>query len=456
MNKQQAHPSDAGPSNPGDQFSKAGFIFAAIGSAVGLGNLWKFPYITGKFGGGAFFMLFILCLIIIALPVLIAELAIGRGGRGNASSSFYKLSGSKFWAGSGLIGVVAAFMILSFYSVVAGWTVYYAVKSFSGSLFSNPDYNGQFEAFTGSWSPVFWQFIVLAICLFVILKGVSSGIEKFNKVLIPGLVIVLLFLMVQALRLPGAGAGVEFFLKPDFSKLTGHSVLEAMGLAFFSMSLGMGAMITFGSYVQKEQSLGTASIAVGLGNLSYALIAGLIIFPTTFAFGIEPAQGPGLVFVVLPAAFSAMPFGSLFGGLFFVLLAMAALTSAVSLLEVPTAYVMSRWNLSRKKAAVYTTIVVFALGVPAALSVGGVLSDIHIFGKNIFDIIDYIASNILLPLGGLAGTIFAGYVWKKAGEEAGLQGIWYKIWRFLLCVITPILIVLVFLSSTGLLDWIIV
>ncbi|WP_442602184.1 sodium-dependent transporter [Paenibacillus sp. KN14-4R] len=449
MNKQKGQDSKSEFTESGEQFSKLGFIFAAIGSAVGLGNLWKFPYITGKFGGGAFFVMFILCLIVIALPVFIAELAIGRGGRGNASSSFFKLSGSKFWERSGFIGVLAAFLILTFYSVVAGWTLYYAVQSFSGSLFSGGDYNDQFNAFTSSAAPVFWQFVTLAICLFVILKGVSSGIEKFNKILIPGLVIVLILLMVQALRLPGAGAGVEFFLKPDFSKITARSMLEAMGLAFFSMSLGMGAMITFGSYVQKGQSLGAASLAVGGGNLIYALIAGLIIFPTTFAFGIEPAQGPGLVFIVLPAAFSAMPFGSLFGGLFFVLLAMGALTSAVSLLEVPTAYVKSRWSLSRQKAAIYTTIACFVLGVPAALSVGGVWSDIHIFGKNIFDMIDYVASNILLPIAGLVSTIFVGYVWKKAGDEAGLTGFWFKIWMILLRYVSPILILLIFLYSTG-------
>ncbi|WP_068776700.1 sodium-dependent transporter [Paenibacillus sp. FJAT-26967] len=433
----------------GERFSSLGFIMSAIGSAIGLGNLWKFPYITGLYGGAAFVLIFIFCLLIVGMPVLLAEMAIGRAGRGNASSSFRNLASSGRWGFFGFIGVFGSFMITSFYSVIAGWTLHYALNSFTGKLYNGVDYNVQFETFTSGYSPLGWQFLILGLSAWVIARGVSGGIEKFNKVLIPALAVVLLILMGRALTLPGSGEGVEFFLMPDFSKLTGESILVALGQAFFSMSVGMGVMITYGSYVQKEQSLGKATVAVTGGNLLYAIIAGLIVFPTTFSFGLEPAQGPGLVFVVLPAAFSAMPLGAAFGGLFFVLLAIAAFTSILSLLEVPVAFAMDRWKWTRAKATAWTTAVCFIVGVPSALSVGGVLSGITIGGKNIFDSLDFVTSNVLLPVGGLVVTLFIGYKSKRAMEEAGLNGPILKIWVFLLRVIIPPMIVLIFLYSIG-------
>ncbi|WP_438348643.1 sodium-dependent transporter [Paenibacillus sp. FA6] len=435
-----------------ERFSSSGFIFAAIGSAVGLGNMWKFPYITGQYGGAAFFLLFVVCLVIVGLPVLLAELAIGRGGRGSASSSFVKLSGSKVWGGLGMISVIAPFIIMSFYAIVAGWTLHYAMLSFSGKLFSNTDFSAQFNGFMSGYTPIVWQGVVLILVGFVVMKGISGGIEKFNKILIPGMFILLVILMVRALTLPGASAGVSFFLNPDFSKLTPESTLVALGHAFFSLSLGMGTMITYGSYVEKRQSLGAGTLAIGGGDLLYALIAGLIIFPTTFSFGIDPGEGPGLVFVALPAAFSAMPFGAFFGGLFFILLAIAALTSTVSLLEVPVTYTMDRFGWSRTGSVWIIVIGCFILGVPAALSLGAA-PGLAFGGTIMFDLMDFFASNVLLPLGGLIVTIFAGYFYKGVAEEAGLTAGWFRVWLFMLRFVAPILVVFVFLHSSGIIKF---
>lgn len=436
-------------SGKNDRFSSSGFILAAIGSSVGLGNMWKFPYITGENGGAAFFLLFIVCLIVIGLPVLLAELAIGRAGRGSAATSFVKAGGSKIFGKLGILQVIAPFLILTFYIIVAGWTLNYAVQSFSGHLFSNSDYEGQFSSFIGGYMPIVWQAIAILITAFVVIKGISGGIEKFNKVLIPGMIILLIGLMIRSVTLPGAGEGVAFFLHPDFSKLSPESALVALGHAFFSLSLGMGILLTYGAYVDKRQSLGTATLAIGAGDLIYAFVAGLIIFPTTASFGIAPDSGPSLVFMALPAAFSAMPFGAFFGGLFFILLAIAALTSAVSLLEVPVSFTMDRWAWSRTKSVIIISILVMLIGLPSALSFGMVPSLSDLGGKNFFDWLDFITSNIMLPIGGLITTLFAGYFWKGAAEAAGLKSKWFKIWLFMLRYIAPILVLLVLLHTTG-------
>ncbi|PZE22118.1 sodium-dependent transporter [Paenibacillus xerothermodurans] len=438
-----------------ERFTRAGFILAAIGSSVGLGNMWKFPYITGQNGGAAFFLLFIICLIVVGLPILLAEMTIGRGGRANAATSLINLTGKKYWGWLGFLTVGTAFLIMSYYAVVAGWTLHYTLESFTGALFQEgADYSNKFKAFAGGYMPVFWQAVVMVLSGWVLARGVSGGIEKLNKILIPGFLIILLVLMVRSLTLPGAGKGVEFFLKPDFSLLTPESVLIALGHAFFSLSLGMGCMITYGSYVEKQQSLGAATLAVGFGDLVYAFIAGLVIFPTVFSYGLAPGEGVGLAFMALPAAFSQMPFGAFFGGLFFLLLSIAALTSAISIMEVPMAYAMDKWRWSRTKAAVVITALCFVIGVPSALSVGGVLSHIEITkDKTIFDFVEFVTSYIMMPLGGLLVTLFTGYAWKRAGEEAGLSGPWYKTWMFLLRVVAPILIILVFLYSVGLIKF---
>lgn len=436
-----------------DRFSSAGFILAAIGSSVGLGNMWKFPYITGENGGAAFFLLFIVCLILIGLPLLLAELAIGRAGRGSAATSFVKAGGPKIFGQLGLLQVIAPFLILTFYVIVAGWTLHYAVQSFSGTLYSNSDYSGQFSSFTQGYMPIVWQAAATLITGWVVGKGISGGIEKFNKVLIPGLIILLIVLMIRAVTLPGAGAGVSFFLQPDFSKLSPEAALVALGHAFFSLSLGMGILLTYGAYVDKRQSLGTATFAIGAGDLIYAFIAGLIIFPTTASFGIEPDAGPSLVFIALPAAFSAMPLGAFFGGLFFVLLAIAALTSSVSLLEVPVSYVMDRWGWGRVKSVVIISILVLLVGLPSVLSFGIIPAFTDMGGKTFFDWLDFITSNILLPIGGLITTVFVGYFWKNAAEAAGLKAGWFRVWLFMVRYIAPVLVFLVLLHTTGILKF---
>ncbi|MDD9266778.1 sodium-dependent transporter [Paenibacillus sp. GCM10023248] len=437
-----------------ERFTSTGFILAAIGSSVGLGNMWKFPYITGKYGGAAFFLLFIVCLIIVGLPILLAEMTIGRGGRGNASVSFVNLTGKKYWGAFGLLSIITAFMIMSYYAVVAGWTLHYTAQSFTGLLFQNgSDYKEKFVSFAGGYWPIFWQALVMLITGGIIAKGISGGIEKFNKILIPGFLVILLVLMVRSLTLPGASEGVSFFLNPDFSKLNAESALVALGHAFFSLSLGMGCMLTYGSYVEKRQSLGAATLAIGFGDLLYAFIAGLVIFPTVFSYGLKPGEGVGLAFMALPAAFSQMPFGAFFGGLFFLLLAIAALTSAISILEVPVAYAMHKWQWSRKKAATILSVLCFLVGVPSGLSVGGVLGNFTPGGKSIFDWMDFTTSYVLMPFGGLIVTLFTAYAWKKAGEEAGLTGFWYKAWMFLLRYVAPILIIFVFLYSVGLIKF---
>lgn len=443
---------EKGNKGTSERFSSSkGFILAAIGSAVGLGNMWKFPYITGENGGAAFFLLFIACLIAVGLPVLLAELAIGRAGRGSASSSFVKAGGGKIWGKLGFISIIAPFLIMTFYILVAGWTLHYGVLSFSGRITSGVDFNAQFSEFTGSYMPLIWAFVAMVIVALVVVKGVSGGIEKFNKVLIPGMLALLVILMIRSVTLPGAMEGVNFFLAPDFSKLSPEAGLVALGHAFFSLSLGMGTMITYGAFVDRNQSLGTATLAVGVGDLIYAFIAGLIIFPTTFAFGIDPSSGPGLVFIALPAAFSAMPFGWLFGGLFFILLAIAALTSLVSLLQVPVTHAMEKWNWSRNNAVWIISLLVFLLSIPSALSMG--LMKIGVGKYAFFDFIDFFASNWLLPLGGLIVTLFAGYFWKTAAKEVGLTSKWFRIWLFMLRYVVPILMIFVFLHSTGILKF---
>lgn len=437
-----------------DRFTTSGFIIAAIGSSVGLGNMWKFPYITGKHGGAAFFLLFILCLLIVGLPILLAEMTIGRGGRGNASTSLFNLSGKKYWSVLGLLPILCAFLTMSYYAVVAGWTVHYAVESFTGMLYqSGIDYKDKFISFAAGPMPIVWQAVVMLLTGWIVARGISGGIEKFNKILIPGFLIILIILMFRSVTLPGAEEGLSFFLKPDFSKLDSEAALVALGHAFFSLSIGFGCMLTYGSYVDKKQSLGTATLAIGLGDLIYAFIGGLVIFPTVFSYGLKPGEGVGLAFMALPVAFSQMPLGIVFGGLFFVLLAIAALTSAVSILEVPVSFVMHRWNLDRKKATLYTTILCFLFGVPSALSVSGILNPYQLGEKTIFDVVDFTTSYILMPLGGLIITLFTAYAWKRAGEEAGLQGVWYTIWMFLLRVVNPILILLIFLYSIGIISF---
>lgn len=441
-----------------EQFgSKIGFILAASGSAIGLGNIWKFPYITGENGGSAFIIIYLLAIALIGFPILLSEFLIGKSTQKDTINAFKTLAPGKYWHFIGWMGVVAAFMILSFYGVVAGWTLSYALDAATGTLSSlAPEEMGDYfnALISDPYEPILWQAIFMLLTILIVVKGVSKGIERWSKILMPLLFVLVIIVAIRSITLPGAEAGIEYLLNPDFSKLTATSFLVAIGHAFFSLSLGMGTMITYGSYLPKDQKLPKAALSVAGMDTFIALLAGFMIFPAVFAFGMEPDQGAGLVFVTLPAVFQQMPLGELFEVLFFILLAIAALTSAISILEVPVAFFTEKFNWSRKKATWIIGTLIFLVGAVASLSYGP-LSGFTIGGLVFFDQLDFIASYILLPLGGFFIALFVGYVLKpkKAIELAELTDskVVSKYWIFTLKYIAPILIFIVFLNSTGLL-----
>lgn len=445
-----------------DSFASTfGVIAAAAGSAIGLGNIWKFPYITGMNGGAAFIIVYLICIAVIGFPVMLSEFLIGRKAEKNAIGSFKKLAPGTPWFLTGWMGFLAAFMILSFYGVVAGWSLYYVVQSVTGTLAGlSPEQMGDFFGgfITGTFGPIIWQVIFMILTGYIVYAGVKNGIEKWSKILMPLLLLLIIVLDVRALTLPGAGGGVDFLFKPDFSKLTAAGVLVALGHAFFSLSLGMGTMITYGSYIGKKENLGTTALQVTIADTVIALLAGIAIFPAVFAFGIEPGAGPGLVFITLPNIFNMMPGGIIWSTLFFILLTVAALTSAISILEVVVAYFSEELNMTRHKATWVATISITIVGFFCSLSLGP-MSKFLIFGKNFFDLMDWTSANLLLPLGGLFITLFVGWVWgpKKTQEELSNKGelsvSYLNIFMFLCRYLAPIAIAVVFLNGVGLLKF---
>lgn len=444
--------------------SKVGFILAAAGSAIGLGNIWKFPYIAGENGGAAFIFIYLICITIIGLPVLIGEILIGRTTQLNPVGAFKKLSGSSFWSAIGGMGVIAGFAILSFYGVVAGWSMGYFVESVRGSFFDYTEVSGVGEHFNSLTANVFWGIGFLALFMFttmiIVYAGVQKGIERGSKILMPVLFIILLILMFIGISLEGSSKGLSFLFEPDWGNVTGHSVLVALGHAFFTLSLGMGAMMTYGSYMSKKDNVPVAALQIVFLDTIIAIIAGVCIFTVVFATNQDPAAGPGLIFQTLPIVFTQMPGGYLFSILFFLLLTIAALTSAISLLEVVVAYFVDERGWNRHRAVIVFGSIIFLLGVPCALSYN-VMSDVKLFGLNFFDLIDFVASNILLPLGGLFIAVFVGWVWgfdkvvvtlKEGAEKLFEKHAWLMpTWKIFLKYFAPILIFIVFLSSIGLL-----
>jgi NSS family neurotransmitter:Na+ symporter len=420
--------------------SRLGFIMASAGSAVGLGNVWKFPYMAGSNGGGAFLVIYLGCVLFFGLSLVMAELAIGRTTQLNPVGAFRKLAGRR-WSVVGGLGVATAFIILSFYIVVAGWTLAYVVFMAEGT-FGGLNVDQNTTIFTGFVSapvqPLIYAAVFTVLMIGVVLGGVASGIERASKWLMPLLFILLIVLAVRAVTLPGAGEGLAFYLSPDWSKVTAGTWGGAVSQAFFSLSLGMGAMLTYGSYMSKEQNLPRdASLVVGLDTL-VALLAGLVILPAVFSAGFEPGAGPGLTFMTLPAVFAAMPAGTLFGIAFFVLLAIAALTSAVSLLEVVVSYFVDDKGLSRPAATIGAGMVIFIIGIPVSLSMG-VWSDVTIAGKGFLDLADFITSSVMMPIGGLFIALFVGWFMGPRAIEAlkshpdqslALAGLWLFILRF--------------------------
>ncbi len=434
--------------------SRLGFILAASGSAIGLGNIWKFPYITGQNGGGAFVLIYLLCIFVVGLPIMLSEFTLGRKTQLNPVGAFDTLKPKSPWVGIGFMGVLAGFLILSFYGVVGGWTLAYVVKSVTQSAlaFDDPQAAGAFFGkFIGNTGEVlFYHALFMSICIGIVIKGVHGGIERACDILMPTLFVILLLLMVRSLTLPGAMEGVKFYLYPDFSKISPTVILTAMGQAFFSLSLGMGAMLTYGSYLSGRENLTSVTVYVVLFDTMIALLVGMVIFPAVFAMGLEPAEGPSLVFNVLPAVFSSMPMGSLFAIIFFALLVIAAVTSGISLLEVVVAYFIDQKGWSRKKAVLTVGSVIFAFGVPSGLSFG-VMNDVKFMGMTFFDNVDNIASNYLLPLGGMLTAIFVGWVWgTKAAEEEiekhETKFHWAHAWGILIRYVTPVAVACVFLA----------
>ena len=440
--------------------SKFGVIAAAAGSAVGLGNIWKFPYITGVYGGAAFLFVYLAFIAAIGLPVMLSELIIGRKSRRNAFGAFKKLAPKSMWRYVGMLGVGAAFMILAFYGVVAGWSVEYVVVSvLNGFKSQTPDQlSSMFSDFIAApFRPVIYQLIFMFLTGLIVMVGIKDGIEKNVKIMMPLLVVIILVLDIRAITLPGAGEGLKFLFHPDFSKLTGEGILSALGHAFFSLSLGMGTLITYGSYIDNKNNLINTAINVTVADTLIAVLAGVAIFPAVFAFGIEASSGPGLVFITLPNVFQQMPGGYIFSILFFLLLTVAALTSSISILEVVVAYFNEELKMKRRLATIFATVIISLLGIICSLSMG-IFDHYTFFDLNFFDLLDWISANLLLPLGGLFISLFVGWKLgrKKVREEIQKGGkitdMFLSIFMFLVRIIAPIAIAIVFLKGIGLLN----
>lgn len=423
--------------------SRIGFIMAAAGSAVGLGNIWRFPYLAGENGGSAFILIYLGFVLVIGLSIMVSELAVGRRTELAAVGAYKSIN--KNWTFAGVLGVLSAFFIMGFYPVVGGWALAYVLKSFTGLLSNAAVIGDAFGAFIGNpMEPVIWMLIFLAMNLAIVAKGIAGGIEKAGKILMPTLFILLVLVAARSMTLPGAGAGIDFLFKPDFSAVSGATFLAALGQAFFSLSLGMGCMITYGSYLGKSENLPQNALIISMLDTGVALLAGLAIFPALFAFGMEPAVGAGLVFVVVPQIFAAMGgIGTLFSAIFFVALSVAALTSSVSLLEVVVAYLIDQRGWERKKSVYTAGGIMVVTGILSSLSMG-LMSGFTILGVGIFDFFDILTDKIFLAIGGLLLAIFVGWFMNKQDLEDeltnggtikfGLFNIWYNLIKYVIPV----------------------
>jgi NSS family neurotransmitter:Na+ symporter len=425
--------------------SRLGFIMAAAGSAVGLGNIWRFPYLTGQNGGSAFILIYLGCVLFIGLSIMIAEFAVGRRSQLAAVGSFKKFH--RGWTFAGVLGVLSGFFIMGFYPVVGGWATAYIFKSFGGLLKDSATIGDAFGGFIGNpVQPLLWMTAYMVANVFIVAKGVSSGIEKAGKILMPTLFVLLVFIALRSISLPGAGAGLTFLFKPDFTVVSGKTFLAALGQAFFSLSLGMGCMITYGSYVKKHERLPNNALIVVLMDTSVALLAGVALFPAIFAFGLEPAAGPGLVFVVAPKIFAAMGgLGPILSAIFFLALMIAALTSSVSLLEVVVAYLMDERKMSRKNAVALSSSIMVVLCVLSSLSLGA-MSGAKILGVGFFDFFDILTDKIFLAIGGMLISLFAGWFLKKQDLKDELTNggavkfALFEAWYFMIKFVIPIAI----------------
>lgn len=455
-----AGPAESAQARADSFATRAGVLAATLGAAVGLGNIWRFPFLTGANGGGAFLVVYLLCTLLIGLPIMIAELAIGRRARRNTVAAFQALApaGQPWWL-VGAAGVVAAFLVLGFYTAVVGWVLAYVVKFASGTpLTADPEANAMvFAGLIGDPAQaLLWQWAALGLAGAISMLGVARGIERATRLLMPLLFLLLLVVAVRGLTLPGAAAGLAFLFWPDFSKLSAAMVLTAMGLAFFKLSIGMGALITYGSYFRADQNMPATAARVMLADLAVSLLAGIAIFPAVFSFGYEPDAGPGLLFITIPAVFAAIPFGGVFVVVFFLLAAVAATGAMLSLLEVPVAFFHAHFGRSRRRTTMAVLAALALIGAPAALSFN-LLAEATLFGKTPFDLYDYLTSNLLLPLGGLFTSLFVGWVWgydqvRRALTNEGALGNGRVVAAFYAIVrlVAPVLVAIVLLKGLGL------
>ena len=427
------------------------FILAATGSAVGLGNIWKFPYMAGDNGGGAFVLVYLACICIIGLPIMLGEIMIGRRGRSSPANSMRSLAveanTSSAWTLLGATGALAGLLILSFYSVAAGWAMSYIFNGFqnitaesSSSSFNN--------LLSSPSSLIFWHTLFISITVFIVARGILQGLEKWINTLMPILFLIILLLCIYAMQTGAFLEGLRYLFMPDFSKINPQVMLEALGQAFFTLSLGMGAIMAYGAYMPANQNIGRTAVSGAALDTGVALLAGIAIFPIVFANGLAPSEGPGLVFVTLPIAFSAMPLGILFGTLFFVLLSIAALSSSISLIEPGVAWLIESLKIKRTTATIILGFTAWFLGLFSALSFN-LISEFTIFGRNFFDATDFLTSQIMLPLGGIFIAIFVGWIMKKEHVLDGLgfkEDFIFKAWYFSVRYIAPTLVGLVFLN----------
>ncbi len=447
--------------------SKLGIILATAGSAVGLGNVWRFPYMTGQNGGAAFIIIYVFCILLLAIPCMVSEFIIGRRAASNTARAYYKVSKSKGWMLVGFLGVLTGFLISGYYSVVSGWCFQYVFASVTNNLHGSPEFfTSYFEAFEKNpFMPVLWAVLFLILTHFIIIRGVKGGIEKAAKLLMPSLFILLLIIVVSSCMLPGAEKGILFLFKPDFSSVNGDVFLGAMGQAFYSLSIAMGCICTFASYFNRKINLMKSAVQIGVIDTIVAILAGLMIFPAAFSIGISPDSGASLVFITLPNvfhhAFANMPvLGYIVALAFFALLSLAALTSLISLHEVSTAFVHEELHLSRKTAALIVTILCAVMGALCSLSLGK-WDFLTICGKSMFDFFDFFTGQIMLPVGGFLTCLLVGWylprkvVRDEYTNDDTLRGKFFRVYIFCIRYICPICILLIFLHQLGFLNFII-
>ena len=442
--------------------SKLGVVLATAGSAVGLGNVWRFPYMAGENGGAVFIILYVSCVLMLGLPCMISEFIIGRNAKSNTARAYRKLSDGRPWQVIGFLSVLTGFIITGYYAVVSGWCLQYVYASITCHLQGDPEYIKQYFATfsTNPYKPIFWTVIILGITHLVIRHGVRDGIERASKMLMPTLFFLLLIIVVSSCLLPDAWSGVEFLFSPDFSRLTPDVFLGALGQSFYSLSIGMGCICTFASYFSRHTDLGRTAIQIAVIDSFVAVLAGLMIFPAAFSVGVSPDSGPSLIFITLPnvfqQAFSSMPLvGYVIALLFYSLLSLAALTSLISLHEVSTAFFREELHITRNSAALIVTISCSVMGAFCSLSIGGV-EGLSFLGKTLFDIFDFVTGQVFLPVCGFLTCLFVGWylphklVYDEFTNNGTLRARYFKLYLFFVKYVSPMFIILIFMHQFGL------